>query len=55
MLMIKVNSTGSKANSYNLVCDNQTLFIELGLSYKETLLSINNINEVVGCLISHYH
>ena len=55
MLMIKVNSTGSKANSYNLVCDNQILFIELGLSYKETLLSINNINEVVGGILTHLH
>lgn len=55
MLMIKVNSTGSMANSYNLVYDNETLLVELGLSYKDILLNINNINEVVGSLVSHFH
>lgn len=55
MLMIKVNSTGSIANSYNLVCNNETLLIDLGLSYKDMLLKIDNINEVVGGLVSHFH
>ena len=55
MLMIKVNSTGSVANSYNLVYDNETLFIELGLSYKDMLLKIDNVNQVVGGLVSHFH
>ena len=55
MLMIKVNSTGSIANSYNLVYNNETLLIDLGLSYKDMLLKVDNINEVVGCLVSHFH
>ena len=53
--MIKVNSTGSIANSYNLVCNNETLLIDLGLSYKDMLLKINNINEVVGGILTHWH
>lgn len=55
MLMIKVNSTGSIANSYNLVYNNETLLIDLGLSYKDMLLKVDNINEVVGGLVSHFH
>lgn len=55
MLMLKVNSTGSIANSYNLVYDNETLLVELGLSYKDMLLNINNINEVVGGILTHRH
>ena len=48
MLMIKINSTGSKANSYNLIYDNETLIMEFGLTYKETLLTIENTDNIVG-------
>lgn len=55
MLMVKVNATGSKANSYNLVYDDETLLIDFGLSYKDMLLKIDNANKIVGGLLSHRH
>ena len=55
MLMIKTNSTGSVANSYNLVCNKETLIIEFGLPYKDTLLTIDDIHNVVGGLLTHRH
>lgn len=55
MLMVKVNATGSMANSYNLVYDDETLLIDFGLSYKDMLLKIDNANKIVGGLLSHRH
>lgn len=55
MLMVKVNATGSMANSYNLVYDDETLLIDFGLSYKDMLLKIDNANEIVGGILSHRH
>lgn len=55
MLVLKTNKTGSLGNSYNLVCNGKTLILELGLDYKDTLLTIDNINNVVGCVVSHFH
>ena len=55
MLMVKVNATGSMANSYNLVYDGETLLIDFGLSYKDMLLKIDNANGIVGGLLSHRH
>ena len=55
MLMIKINSTGSKANSYNLIYDNETLIMEFGLTYKETLLTIENTDNIVGGILTHKH
>ena len=55
MLMVKVNATGSMANSYNLVYDDENLLIDFGLSYKDMLLKIDNANGIVGGLLSHRH
>lgn len=55
MLMVKVNATGSMANSYNLVYDDETLLIDFGLSYKDMLLKIDNANGIVGGCLTHNH
>lgn len=48
--------SGSSGNSYAIKCNNETLLLELGLPCKEILRGLNyNINDVVGCLVSHAH
>lgn len=54
--MIKVLSSGSKGNSYIVQAGEEILLLELGIPFKETLKGLNfNLNNVVGCLISHKH
>lgn len=54
--MIKVLSTGSKGNSYIIQAGEEFLLLELGIPFKEVLKGLNfNLNNVVGCLVSHRH
>lgn len=55
MLTLKVIGTGSLGNMYLLNYNGENLIIDLGMSYKDLLLNINDINSVVGCLIDHNH
>lgn len=55
MLTLKVIGTGSLGNMYLLNYDKENLIIDLGLTYKELLLNIDDINSIVGCLIDHSH
>ena len=53
---LKVLGSGSSGNCYLLQNENETLIIECGLRYKDILKGLNfNLNNVVGCLISHEH
>lgn len=54
--MIKVLATGSKGNSYIVQAGEEILLLELGINFKEVLKGLNfNLNNVVGCLVSHVH
>lgn len=54
MAALKTISSGSIGNSYILECANESLIIELGVSWKEVLACLNyNIGKVVGALCSH--
>ncbi|WP_024614653.1 MBL fold metallo-hydrolase [Clostridium sp. Ade.TY] len=54
--MIKVLATGSKGNSYIVQAGEEILLLELGINFKEVLKGLKfNLNNVVGCLVSHVH
>lgn len=54
--MIKVLASDSKGNSYIVQAREEILLLELGIPFKEILKGLNfNLNNVVGCLISHEH
>lgn len=55
MTTIKCISTGSMGNMYLLECNNEVLIIELGVDYNTFLLNIDDINKVVGAIVSHHH
>lgn len=55
MLNLKCIGTGSLGNMYLLNYDNENLIIDLGMSYKDLLLNIDDINSIIGCLIDHTH
>lgn len=53
---LKVLGSGSSGNCYLLQEKEETLIIECGLPYKTILKELDfNLNNVVGCLISHEH
>lgn len=55
-MKLKVLSSGSHGNSYILQSPTGTLLIECGIPYKKILQGLNfDLQEVVGCLISHQH
>ena len=48
--------SGSSGNSYILECEEDKLIIELGVDFAEILKTLcYNINDVVGCIVSHAH
>ena len=54
--MIKVLSSGSKGNSYIVQAGEEVLLLELGIPFKEIIKGLKfNLNNVVGCLVSHVH
>lgn len=56
MAKLKIVSTGSHGNSFLLICERETLLIELGVSWDNILRSLDyNLDNVVGCLVSHCH
>ena len=56
MAILKTIATGSSGNAYILECANETLLIELGVSWNDILKVLNfNIENVVGACVSHAH
>lgn len=55
MLELKCISTGSTSNCYLLVNDKETLIIDMGVKYKFLLTKIENLDNVVGAILSHDH
>lgn len=55
MPKLKVISSGSIGNGYILECDNETLLIECGMPFKDVLSNLNDVTNVVGCVVSHSH
>lgn len=54
MAELKTIGSGSSGNAYILQCNNETLLIELGMSWSEILKGLNyKINDVAGCIVSH--
>lgn len=50
------NQTGSQGNSFILECNGEKMLLELGISFKEILKSLNfKIDDVRACLVSHAH
>ena len=48
--------SGSSGNSYAIKCENETLLIELGITWKDIISGLNyDIKDVVGSIISHVH
>lgn len=55
MLNLKCISTGSTANCYLLSTENETLIIDLGVKYKKLITEIDNMDNIVGAILSHEH
>ena len=54
MAILNVISSGSQGNAYILESNGEKLLIELGVSWKDILKSLNyKIDDVAGCLVSH--
>lgn len=58
-MIIKVIQSGSKGNCTLVICDNIKLLIDLGISYKQLIESLQelniDINEITGLLVTHNH
>ena len=53
---IKVLGSSSRGNAYILECQNETLLLELGVSWKDIVKALNfNLSKVVGVCVSHAH
>lgn len=56
MAICKVIGSGSKGNCYFIECSNETLVLELGVSWSDVLHGLNyNTEDVQGILVSHGH
>lgn len=54
MSELRVIGSSSRGNSYAIICKDETLLLECGVRFKETLDAINyEIEKVVGVLCSH--
>jgi hypothetical protein len=54
--LIKVVGSSSQGNAYILDCQNETLLLELGVSWKDIVKALNfNLSKVVGVCVSHAH
>lgn len=48
--------SGSKGNGYALQCKNETLLIELGVSWNDIMKGLNyDLSNVCGAIVSHLH
>ena len=55
MLELKCISTGSTANCYLLTNGKETLIIDMGIKYSQLLMEIDDMDKVVGGVLSHEH
>lgn len=56
MASIKVLGSDSSGNCYLLQCKNETLIIELGVSWSEVKKALNyDLSSIVGCIATHRH
>lgn len=55
MIELKCISTGSEANCYLLCTENETLIIDMGIKYTQLITKIDNLDNVVGGVLSHEH
>lgn len=55
MLELKCISTGSTANCYLLTNGKEILIIDMGIKYKQLLTEIDDLEKVVGAVLSHEH
>lgn len=56
MAKLKVLSSDSSGNCYLIECSDETLILELGISWKEILKGLNyDLTKVSCCLVSHKH
>lgn len=56
MPTLKVLSSSSSGNCYLIECANETLILELGISWKDILKGLNyDLSKVCACLVSHQH
>jgi phosphoribosyl 1,2-cyclic phosphodiesterase len=56
MAKLKCISSGSQGNSYIIECENETLLLELGVSWNEILKGLSyDLKNVQACLVSHHH
>lgn len=56
MAKLKCISSGSQGNSYIIECENETLLLELGVSWNDILKGLNyDLKKVRACLVSHHH
>lgn len=52
----KCIASGSKANCHILTdSDNQSIILDIGVSYKELCVNIDTFKGIIGCLVSHKH
>lgn len=48
--------SGSSGNAYILECENETLLLELGISWKEIVRALNfDLSKIVACVVTHQH
>ena len=53
---IKVLGSSSQVNAYILECQNETLLLELGVSWKDIVKALNfDLSKIVACVVTHQH
>ena len=53
---IKVLGSSSQGNAYILECQNETLLLELGVSWKDIVKALNfDLSKIVACVVTHQH
>lgn len=54
--LIKVVGSSSQGNAYILDCQNETLLLELGVSWKDIVKALNfDLSKIVACVVTHQH
>lgn len=56
MAIFRCLASGSSGNAYILECQNETLLLELGVSWQDIFKGLNyDLTKVLACLVSHRH
>ena len=55
MLTLKCISTGSTANCYLLSNGKEILILDMGIKYANLITEIDDLDKVVGAVLSHHH